>query len=475
VAKTVSEQIQAFEAKLKALEDSALDIVQKSIDEARTLDKSEEEARQNAVSEAKTVREHIAVLKQTEQLMLARAATVNPDAGQAGAGDLGTKGVDIGNVGTIRVASNLEKGVEFARFALSMAMAKGNVMQAHEIAKANFKDSPRVINALQAAISIGGTKELHEKAAVVFGTTTSTDFVGPLVQYNDMEREFIELLRPKSIIGRLTNLHRVPFMSRMGRQLTGVSGSFVGEGAPKPVGKQTYDTKTLGFAKAAIIVVLSDEAVRFSNPNAATLARDDMVKGINTYLDKRFVDPNYSGVANVSPASISNGAPRVQSSGTTVAAIQTDVRATMVAAGFTADVDPATAVWIMPAAVALRLAMKLNTNDEPAFPGISLTGGTFMGLPVIISNSMIASGSPAELQILLVTQSEVLMADDGGVSLDMSMEASVQLDDAPSAGAQSLVSLWQNNLVGIRAERYINWSAARASNLGIALLENINY
>jgi HK97 family phage major capsid protein len=473
--KTVSEQITAFEAKLNALESSALDIVQKSIDEARTLDKSEEEARQSAVSEAKAVKEHIAVLKQTEQLMLARAATVNPDAGQNGPGDLGTKGVDIVNAGTIRVSGNHAPGIEFTRFALAMAQAKGNVMQAAEIAKSRYKDTPRVVNALQAAISMGGTKELHEKAAVVFGTTTSTDFVGPLVQYNDMEREFIELLRPKSIIGRLTNLKRVPFMSRMGRQLTGVSGSFVGEGLPKPVGKQTYDSKTLGFAKAAIIVVLTDEAVRFSSPNAETLARDDMVKGINTYLDKRFMDPAYSGVANVSPASITNGAPRVQSSGTTVAAIQTDIRAMMVAAGFTADVDPGTAVWIMPAAVALRLAMKLNTNDEPAFPGISLNGGTFMGLPVIISNAMIASGSPAELQIALVTQSEVLMADDGGVSLDMSMEAAVQMDDAPTAGAVSLVSLWQNNLVGIRAERYINWSPARPNSLGIALLENIAY
>ncbi len=468
---TVSEQISAFEAKQRTLEDSALAIVQKSIDEARTLETAEEEARQTAVAEAKSVRQHIQVLKQTEQLMLSRAATVNPDAGQNP--DAAAKGMDLGT--PIRVASNLEKGIEFTRFALAMAQAKGNVMQAYEIAKSRYKDTPRVVNSLQAAISMGGTKDLHEKAAVVFGTTTDTTFVGPLVQYSDMEREFIELLRPKSIIGRLTNLKRVPFMSRMGRQLTGVSGSFVGEGLPKPVGKQTYDNVTLGFAKAAIIVVLTDEAVRFSSPNAEMLARDDMVAGINTYLDKRFVDPSYSGVANVSPASISNAAPRVQSSGTTVAAIQTDLKALMVAAGFTADVDPSSAVWIMPAAVALRLAMKLNTNDEPAFPGISLNGGTLAGLPVIISNAMIAAGSPAELQILLVTQSEVLMADDGGVSLDMSMEAAVQMSDSPSAGAQSLVSLWQNNLVGIRAERYINWAPRRASNLGIALLENINY
>src|SRR4051812_35016910 len=75
--KTVSEQITAFQAKKQALEDSALAIVQKSIDEARTLDKAEEEARQTAVSEAKAVGDHLIVLKQTEQLMLARAEQVN--------------------------------------------------------------------------------------------------------------------------------------------------------------------------------------------------------------------------------------------------------------------------------------------------------------------------------------------------------------------------------------------------------------
>jgi hypothetical protein len=88
-------------------------------------------------------------------------------------------------------------------------------MQAHEIAKAHYKDSPRVVNSLQAAISLGGAKDLHEKAAVVFGTTSDTSFVGPLVQYTDMERDFIELLRPTSIIGRMTQLHRIPFQSRL--------------------------------------------------------------------------------------------------------------------------------------------------------------------------------------------------------------------------------------------------------------------
>jgi len=77
----------------------------------------------------------------------------------------------------------------------------------------------------------------------------------------------------------------------------------------------------------------------------------------------------------------------------------------------------------------------------------------------------IAYGSPStdSTNIYLIDAAEVMLADDGGVTLDVSREASLQMDDAPSAGAQSLVSLWQNNLIGLRAERYINWMKRRAT------------
>jgi HK97 family phage major capsid protein len=356
-------------------------------------------------------------------------------------------------------------------------------MLAHEIAKTRYADTPEVVNVLKAAISVGGTRELSgandgpliHKAAVTAVTGSDT----AIIQYTDIEAEFIELLRPKTIMGRMDRLNRVPFLSRLGRQLTGVTGSFVGEGAPKPVQKQTYDNVTLGYSKVAVIVVLSDESNRFGTTiNVELRARDDMVKGIATYIDKRFMDPSYSGVANVSPASITNGATRYQSTGSTLAAIDNDVK--LIFGMFTtSDVDPSSAVWVMSAGVALRLTLKRDAYDKPAFPGMEnavATGrGTWYGLPVLVSNAMVTSGSPAEQQIALVTQDEVSLADDGGVSIDMSQEASVQMNDAPSAGAQSLVSLWQNNLIGIRAEQYINWGARRPNNLGIALLENTNY
>jgi len=36
------------------------------------------------------------------------------------------------------------------------------------------------------------------------------------------------------------------------------------------------------------------------------------------------------------------------------------------------------------------------------------------------------------------------------------------MDSAPTDPAVSLVSLWQNNLVGLRAERFINWKKGHA-------------
>jgi HK97 family phage major capsid protein len=306
--RSVAEQITAFEAKRKANTDQMDAIMAKAAEEGRTLEEAEEQEYDGLKADLAAVDKHLARLKDHEKAMVLKAT---PAGGSAdGEGNLNVRGgVDVTNPGTIRAKSNLPKGLGFTRFALAMAHAKGNVMLAHEIAKERFKDTPIVSNLLKAAIAMGGTRDLALAAKTAVTSVSTTDTA--ITQYTDLENEFVDLLRPKMIMGRMEQLNRVPFLSRMGRQLTGVTGSFVGEGAPKPVQKQTYDNVTLGFAKVAVIVVLSDEAVKFSSIKAEMRARDDMVKGIATYIDKRFMDPSYSGVANVSPASITNGATRV--------------------------------------------------------------------------------------------------------------------------------------------------------------------
>jgi HK97 family phage major capsid protein len=221
-----------------------------------------------------------------------------------------------------------------------------------------------------------------------------------------------------------------------------------------------FELLSLTWAKAATIIVMTEELVRFSNPGSEVLARDDLAAGIARYLDVRFIDPVYAGVANVSPASITNGITPIASLGTTVALI-TDSAALALAEMIEADIDTTNLVWIMNPSTALSLSLKRTSQDIFAFPNITAQGGTFLGYPVITSNSVALSGSPTESFVVLMDPTNIMLADDGAVSIDMSTEASLQMDNAPSAGAQSLVSLWQNNLVALRAERFINWRRRR--------------
>ncbi len=452
----IAEQLAAFDTKKKAATDLQDGIMTKAGDEGRTLDAHEQEQYDGAVAEVKAIDEHVSRLKAHEARQVAAATPIGAPAGiKEGAGT----SYDLGNGrGVLSVRRNVDKGIAFTRFACALMQAKGNLMQADLLSKRWDDSTPEV------GISI--------KAAAAAGTTSDTTWAAPLVQYNDMVGEFIELLRNQTILGKMTGLTRVPFNTRIPRQTAGSTGSFVGEGLPAPVNAMAFDNVTLPWAKAECIVVITKELARLSSPSAEALARADLLAGISEYLDKRFVDPSFAGVANVSPASITWGVTGLPSSGSTVAAITNDAEA-MIRAFVTARLSLQTGVWIMSPETALALSMVRGTQDNFMFPEISQNGGTFFKMPVITSKSVTAAGSPNDGHILLVDQREILLADDGQMMIDASAEASVQMNDAPSAGAQSLVSFWQMGLLGLKAERWIYWTKRRST--AVAITDNVNY
>ena len=112
-------------------------------------------------------------------------------------------------------------------------------------------------------------------------------------------------------------MQHVPFNIRYGIQDGTSTVAWVGQGAPKPVSKLTFTSGSLGFAKAAGIVVITQELARFSSPSAELKVRNDLTGQMVTFLDQQFIDPSVAAVANVSPASVTNasrpvdtGAPR---------------------------------------------------------------------------------------------------------------------------------------------------------------------
>jgi len=345
------------------------------------------------------------------------------------------------------VVRNLPKGTSFTRYAMALASSKGNLMQAAETAKQWEGSTPEVSRVL--------------KAAVAAGTTTDSTWAAPLVDYKTMASEFIDLLRPQTILGQMQGLRRVPFRIRIPRQTSGASVGWVGEGNPKPVSKHGFDTVELPQSKIAGIVVITMELARFSDPSAEALVRDDMVEAIASFSDAQFINPAVAAVSGTNPGSITNGATAAASTGSTLAEIEADLLTARLAM-VNANLPLAGCYWIMNPATRIFLEELRTSQDVLAFPNLS-EKGTLKGIPVVTSNSVgtydSAEAGGARKYIALVSAPNVLLADDGQVMLDASAEASIVMTE--DGAGSTLTSLWQKNMIGIRAERLIHWLRRR--------------
>lgn len=438
--KTYQEQIAAFEQRKQELNDQVKGIMQKSADEGRTLDATEAEAHDQAIAEVESVTKHIDRLKAAEKMAVSKAVPAVGDS---------IKSASESRVGVITVKDNLPQGVEFARFAKCLGMANGNLMQAEAIAKAQYPEMHRIHNTM--------------KAAVAAGTTTNATWAGALVDYQDFAGDFLSFLRPKTIVGRfgqggIPALRAVPFNIKIKGQTSGGGAGWVGEGKAKPVTKFDFNEVNLGWAKIAAISVLSDELIRFSTPSADMLVRDSLAEALIARKDEDFINPAKAAVAGVSPASITNGVTAVTASGTDEAAVKADVKALM-NKFIAANLSISQGVWIMHPSMALTLGMMANPLGQPSFPGINMNGGSFFGLPVIVSEFVASS------TIVLAAANEIYLAEDA-VMISASKEASIEMNDAPTGDsgaptASTLVSMWQTNSTAMRVEQYTNWQKRR--------------
>lgn len=467
----IQQQIKSF-TDARAAKAAELDaLLKKSGEEGQTLNKEDAETFDSAQAEIETIDKHLKRLKTTESLLASSATrvtteTVNTDDVAATVKTASDNRGGHSNI--VAVEKKLEKGIGFARFARCMAMGEGNAREALEIAKTTYPEHTPLHNVIKMHIGQGKSSQFIEKTAVAGGLTSNSAFAGALVQYQDLANDFIEFLRPKTIIGRLPGLRKVPFKVRVKRQTGGATASWVGEGKPKPLSNSAFDTVTLDFTKLAAISVLTDEVIRLSTPGADMLVRDDLANAVIQTMDSDFIDPANSGTSNVKPASITNGVSPIVAAGTnTQAGVAADVLGVF-APWINANIDPSGGAWIMTPTTALALSLMENSLGQRIFPGVDINGGFFQGLPVVTSQAAgLVGASDGSHIVVLVHAPSIMLADDGQVAVDVSREASLQMSDAPTNQASdgtgaSLVSMFQTNSVAIRAERWINWTKARS-------------
>jgi HK97 family phage major capsid protein len=225
-----------------------------------------------------------------------------------------------------------------------------------------------------------------------------------------------------------------------------------------------FSAVTLGMHKAAGIVVFTEELARTSTPAVEEVVRRDMINGIAAFLDQQFITASVAAVAGVNPASITNGLTPIVSTDNLI----TDLRAIFSALA-AANLDPSGGTLLMSPANAFALAT-LISSGMMVFPNITMEGGTVVGVNVVTSQVMADT-------VVFIARNSVMVGDEGGIIIDVSREATVQMDTAPAtppiSGTTTAVSLWQQNLVGLRADRFISWVRARSA--GVQLVTGADY
>jgi hypothetical protein len=104
-------------------------------------------------------------------------------------------------------------------------------------------------------------------------------------------------------------------------------------------------------------------------------------------------------------------------------------------------------VILMSPANAVAISRATNT------PTLGLMGGTIWGIPVVVSGNVGA-------RLIALDASQILYTDDGGIDVDVSLSALVQMDSSPADPTVSgtvFLSLFHRNLIGLKITRMVSW------------------
>lgn len=443
----IGDRISALETVLMQKLGQMEEIMNRSAEAERTTDVTEQEEFDSLNEELRAVDADISRLRSIESIQATAAVGIATK--DTGFGSVPVKRM-ASAAAPVRIRRQEEKGIRFAQVVRCMIQGKNNPHLASMTAS-DIYDGAEFLPELQAIIrSVNST-----------ATTTDPEWAGELVDYKSVANEFVEFMRPATIVGKfgqngIPSLREVPFRMKVSRQTEGTKAQWVGEGKPKPLTKGKFGSITLDMAKVAAIVTMTDELIKQSSPKADLVIRDDLVKAIGERLDRDFVDPDKAENKGLSPGSITNGLTPIPSTGTPSKDINLLFKVLI-----QNEISPAKAVLILPSILALQLAGRQNPLGQNEYPNITMGGGMINGIPVIASQSV-----PDGL-VILAAADEIFLADEGRVDIDASEQATVVDEEG------NISSLWQENLLGIRAERFINWAKRKPN--AVSFIEGADY
>lgn len=326
------------------------------------------------------------------------------------------------------------KGIGFAQY------ARAKICSQLEAKKGNF------VSPVQIAKNMGfsnDVQELIQKATV--GTTMDANFASALVQENRLVGEFVDMLRAATIFDKLKGMRSVPFNAVIPAKTKRGTASWVGQGAKKPMTNAEFSDVKTKEHKLAGITVYTQELLRRSDPAVDVLVRDDLIEAASILIDETFV--GNVAASDITPGGIFNGVTAIPSTGTTAEAYDEDL-GSLEEQFLEANLSLDGAYYLMSETRAARMGRLRDALGNYYFQGMQGQIKELNGRPVITSETV---GE----KIGLIKTSEILLAQDGGVDVSYSEQATIENSDG------TLINLWQENKFAVRIEKFITWNKRR--------------
>jgi len=445
-AMKVSELISSYEARMSNLEGQMQAIRERCLQEGRLIEGDDGDKFDELQEQYKNLAAAVQRARASEVVMAEKRATTVPRVSEFTRGDEGANArLPYGDAGRTTQNANIPKGIAFTRSVLCLAAANGMPELAINIAEKHYADDGRVAQVLKAAAPTGVTTSGSAFAAAAAEAQTSTS-------------EFIEWMRPMSIIDRfgsdgLPAFRRVGFNEKIVRQTSGSSASWTGEAVAAPGTSAPMDNVTVGKTKVTGLTKLARELIRFGNINIEVRVRDDLARAVADQLNAKFVSAD-AAVANEAPAGMLNGLTAISPTGTGDA---DDVRADLqkLYAPFSAALLPASELVVLTNdQIHHGVSLMRSAVGVREFPDVTRAGG-FLEFYPIIGNHLVGAGD-----VIMLHPPSILLADDGQVEVRTSQEASVTTNDGNGAVTQSA---FQDDLVIIKVSRFINFVKGRSA------------
>lgn len=314
------------------------------------------------------------------------------------------EGFKSGNIQVTGVAKEGEKGLNAARAIRAFAASKGIPSEAARLSAKWFGENHQVTKAL----------------------AVGTGSAGGMIVPPEYSREIIELLRGTTAVRKL-NPVIVPMDNgtiTMPGLAGGSSASYIGENSNIPRTEPSFNQVAMSWKKLAALVPISNDLLRYSNPAADTIVRDDLVAAMAWREDLAFIRDN--GTSNT-PKGLRYWAP----AGNLLVA-----NATVNAANIRADLNAMLTKlrrnksrrlrvgWILPVGAEAFLRELLDaSNINRAFP--EMQNGNLMGYPYEVSDQIpenLGAGTN-QTEIYLADFADIMIGEAQDLVVDVSTEA----------------------------------------------------